>query len=97
MTRIFCVLCSKHQDCLRAVRNFSSAFVDGITETALKKDNVCKHQQSDMDSRLSLTWSNSRLSMKFTVLRLFGESSPRQVWRRLTGVSKLFDIACFRS
>ena len=48
VTRIFCVFCSKHQDRLRAVRNFSSAFVDGITETALKKDNVCKHQRSDM-------------------------------------------------
>ena len=35
VTRIFCALCSKHQDRLRAVRNFSSAFVDGITETTL--------------------------------------------------------------
>ena len=44
VTRILCALCSKHQDRLRAMRNFSSAFIDGITETALKKDNVCKHQ-----------------------------------------------------
>ncbi len=34
-----------------ALRNFSSSFIDGITGTALKKDNVKKHQLSDMHSK----------------------------------------------
>ena len=51
VTRIFCVLCTKHQGRLRSVRNFSAAFVDGITGTALKKDNVNKHRKSDMHTK----------------------------------------------
>ena len=31
VTRIFCELCHKHKDRLRAIRNFNSAFVDGVT------------------------------------------------------------------
>ena len=45
--RIFCSLCFKHKDRLRALRNYSSSFVDGITHTSLKKD-VSKHQKSEM-------------------------------------------------
>ena len=51
MTRIFCSLCFKHKDRLRALRNYSSSFVDGITHTSLKKDNVSKHQKSEMHKK----------------------------------------------
>ena len=47
----FCELCHKHRDRLRAIRNFSSAFIDGVTGSALKKDNVAKHKKSDMHSK----------------------------------------------
>ena len=50
VTRIFCELCHKHRDCLRAIRNFNSAFIDGVTGSALKKDNIAKHKKTpDID------------------------------------------------
>ena len=30
---------------------FNSAFIDGVTGSALKKDNVAKHKKSDMHSK----------------------------------------------
>jgi len=36
--RIWCVLCAKHRERLRSFRNFSDAFVNGITGSALKRD-----------------------------------------------------------
>ena len=36
--RIFCALCSKHQERLRCLRTYNSSFVQGIVGTALKKD-----------------------------------------------------------
>ena len=47
----FCELCHKHRDRLRAIRNFNSAFIDGVTGSALKKDNVVKHKKSHMHSK----------------------------------------------
>jgi len=35
---IWCVLCAKHRKWLRSFRNFSDAFVNGITGFALKRD-----------------------------------------------------------
>ena len=34
----YCVLCAKHRERLRSFRNFSDAFVNGITGSALKRD-----------------------------------------------------------
>ena len=51
VTRFFCVLCAKYKDRLHAIRNFSSSFVDGISGTALKKDNVKKHRHSEQHSK----------------------------------------------
>ena len=34
--RIWCVLCAKHRERLRPFRNFSDAFVNSITGSALK-------------------------------------------------------------
>ena len=36
--RIWCVLCPKHRERLRSFRNFSDAFVNGISGSALKRD-----------------------------------------------------------
>ena len=51
VTRISCALCTKYKDRLQALRNFSSSFIDGVSGTALKKDNVKKHQRSDMHAK----------------------------------------------
>ena len=94
MTRIFCALCSKHQDRLRAVRNFSSAFVDGITETALKKDNVCKHQRSDMHGKavnMEREPTINEIYSSTPLWRAFASASLEEINR----VSKPFDIGLF--
>ena len=36
--RIFCELCRQHSDKLKALRNFSTAYIVGVTGRALKKD-----------------------------------------------------------
>ena len=94
VTRIFCALCSKHQDRLRAVRNFSSAFVDGITETALKKDNVCKHQRSDMHGKavnMEREPTINEIYSSTPLWRAFASASLEEINR----VSKPFDIGLF--
>ena len=40
VTRVYCELCSKHSDKLKSLRNFSPAFVGGVTGSALKKDKL---------------------------------------------------------
>jgi len=40
---IWCALCAKHREWLRCFRNFSDAFVNGITGSALKRDALSKH------------------------------------------------------
>lgn len=45
---IRCILCSKFADKLKMKRNFNSGFINGITGTSLKKDNIVKHSKSDM-------------------------------------------------
>ena len=52
VTLIFCQLCRQHESSLRGLRNFSRSFVDEISGTALKKDNVVKHSKSDMHSKV---------------------------------------------
>ena len=89
VNRIFCALFSKHQDRLREVRNFSSAFVDGITETALKKDNVCKHQRSDMHGKaVNMEWQPTinEIYSSTPLWRAFASANLEEINR----VSKLF-------
>jgi len=40
---IWCVLCAKHRERLRCFRNFSDAFVNDITGSALKRDALSTH------------------------------------------------------
>ena len=47
MTKITCEVCQTHQSRLRALRNFSRAFIDGIINGAIKKDTVVKHAKSE--------------------------------------------------
>ena len=92
VTRIFCKLCSKHQDRLRAVRNFNSAFVVGITGTALKKDNVCKHQRSDIHAKainMDRQPTISEIYRSTPLGRAFASANSEETGR----VSKLFEIA----
>ena len=51
MTRVYCQLCSKHDDKLKSLCNFSPSFVNGITGSSLNKDNVVKLSKSDTHTR----------------------------------------------
>lgn len=91
---IYCAMCRKHADRLKAVRNFSPGFIDGVTGTSLKKDNVSKHSTSnmhtkamDMEQRPSQTLSGI---MKTTPLgKAFASASSEEIRR----IGKLFEIS----
>ena len=40
---VWCALCTKHGDRLKGFRNFSAAFITGISGTSLKRDTLTKH------------------------------------------------------
>lgn len=46
--KIRCKVCSEFRTRLKNVRNFSTAFIDGISGPSLKRDNVKKHSTSVM-------------------------------------------------
>lgn len=90
--RIFCALCANHKDRLHALRNFSFSFVDGISSTALKKDNVNKHQRSDMHAMAV------NLERKPTVMEIYrstplGRALATASQEQTAHVCKLFEVA----
>jgi len=48
VVKIRCKVCSEFRARLKNVRNFSTAFIDGISGASLKRDNVKKHSTSVM-------------------------------------------------
>ena len=92
MTRIFCALCAKHKDRLHAIRNFSSSFVDGISGTALKKDNVKKHRHSEQHSKaVSLEHKPTTLKEIYRCTSL-GRALTTTSQEQKVRVCKLFEV-----
>eukprot|EP00057_Strongylocentrotus_purpuratus_P017041 XP_011671515.1 PREDICTED: zinc finger protein 862-like [Strongylocentrotus purpuratus] len=91
---IRCKMCVAHQAKLRSLRNFNQAFINGVTGSALKKDNVVKHSRSEMHKKAIALSSRPKLTLdaifKTTPIgkALAGASSEEE-----KRVSKLFDIA----
>ena len=56
------LLCAKHHDKLQCVRNYSDSFVKGIERTAIKKENILKHQKSEQHTR-ALRYESEPMSM----------------------------------
>jgi hypothetical protein len=46
--KIRCKICAEFRSRLKNVRNFSDAFINGITGSSLKRDNLSKHSTSVM-------------------------------------------------
>ena len=44
--KVTCALCIKFEEEMRERRNFSAAFINGISGSAIKKDNIVKHKDS---------------------------------------------------
>ena len=51
IVRITCALCVKHFERLRGFRNFSDAFINGVTGPCLKRDCLTKHVNSSAHQR----------------------------------------------
>ena len=62
MGKLQAFLCAKHHDKLQCVRNYSDSFVKGIEGTAMKKDNILKHQKSEQHTR-ALRYESEPMSM----------------------------------
>ena len=78
--------------CVLNTRIVCSAFVDGITKTALKKDIVCKHQRSDMHKKavnMERQPTINEIYSSMPLWRAFALASLEEI----NHVSKLFDIA----
>ena len=91
VSRIFC---SKHVDRLKAIRNYSPAFIDRIVGSALKKDNVAKHKKSDMHGKAV----NMELQPTRTINSILKSNPLRKAFASATTeessrVGKLFDVA----
>ena len=94
LNMIRCKMCVTHQARLRSLRNFNQAFINGVTGSALKKDNVVKHSRSEMHKKaISLS-----LRPKLTLDAIFKTTPIGKALAGASGeeekrVSKLFDIA----
>ena len=84
------MFCSKHVDRLKAIRNCSPAFIDGIVGSALKKDNVAKHQKTNMHGKaVNMELQPTRTIKSILTSTLLGKAftsvgveSHRQIIRR---------------
>ncbi|XP_014344302.1 zinc finger protein 862-like [Latimeria chalumnae] len=93
---VMCKLCQKHKEQIKMKRNFSAAFVLGITGSALKKDNVMKHCRSDMHRaavyfEIRPTQSLSDIFKQTTL----GQALVRASTEERERVGKLIEIAYF--
>ena len=93
MTRVYCELCSKHSDKLKSLRNFSPAFVGGVTGSALKKDNVVKHSKSDMHTRAVSMSRKPKTRNDIFRDTPIGRALAGASGTKMARVSKLFDLA----
>ena len=54
VVRVYCEMCLKHAE--RLTRNYSPSFVNGVTGSSLKKDNIVEHSKSDVHKKaISIT------------------------------------------
>lgn len=51
VVRVWCAVCAKHVERLKGFRNFSEAFVHGITGSCVKRDAISKHMTSSAHCR----------------------------------------------
>ena len=96
VTGIFCKLCRENSSALRGLRNFSSAFIDGISGCALKKDDVVKHGKSDMHKKaVGIVTNKARTLSEIYKTTPIGKVICGATNDEQMRVTKLFDIAYF--
>eukprot|EP00117_Sycon_ciliatum_P045916 scpid98535/ scgid32949/ len=79
---------------MRAIRNFSVSFVDGIRGTALKKDNVVKHSRSDMHSKaLNMERAPTKTLTQIFKSTPLGKAMATASSEEPVRLGKLFDVA----
>ena len=94
VTHLYCAMCATHVDKLKALRNFSPSFVNGISGGALKKDGVIKHSKSDMHSKaVTLTRKPKMALHEIYKSTPIGRAMAGASAEEMTRLSKLFDLA----
>lgn len=93
VTSISCEVCARHVQRLKGLRNFSQSFIQGVSGTALKKDNILKHSKSEMHrTAVNIDHGKSSLHSFFTKTEI-GASFSNSMDGEKQKVKKLFDIA----
>ena len=95
VVKIYCVLCTKHETKIRALRNYSKSFIDGIGGSALKKDNVVKHARSDQHMRAISLEKRPATLLDIYKTTAIGRAISKDQEQERERLSKLFEIAYF--
>lgn len=94
LARMWCSVCKNHEDRINACRNFSRAFVDGVTEqSALKRDAAVKHRKADQHSRAMNMHANPFTHAELYTSTAIGRSMASGESEDRERVRKLMDIA----
>ena len=96
VTKIICKMCREKASSLRGLRNYSTAFVDGISGSALKKDNVAKHSRSDMHTKAVNLGRNVTMTLQDIYRSTpLGKAIAGANAEDHTRLKKLFEVAYF--
>ena len=72
VTKIFCKICKQFESRIKIGRNFSKAFLNGVTGNAIKHDAVVKHAKSDQHALAMKCDSRPYTLFSFTETHLSG-------------------------
>ena len=93
VTRVYCEVCAKHADNLKCLRNYSPSFVNGVTGSSLKKDNIVKHSKSDMHKKALSISKRPRTMEDLYRSTPIGRALACASEEEMLRVSKLVDVA----
>lgn len=93
VTSVYCELCRKNVTALRDSRNFNTAFIKGIKDSALKKDNCVKHAKSEMHKHAWNILNKPASIQEFFVKTPVGKAMASVSGETKDRVEKLVDIA----
>ncbi|KAJ8884028.1 hypothetical protein PR048_015885 [Dryococelus australis] len=88
VTSVYCKLCRKSETSLRELRNFNTAFIEGIKDSAIKKDNCVKHAKSKIH-----ILNKPASIQEFFVKTYVGKAMPSISGETKQCIGKLVDIA----
>ncbi|KAJ8873832.1 hypothetical protein PR048_024668 [Dryococelus australis] len=96
VTSVYCELCRKSETSLRELCNFNTPFINGIKDSALKKDNSVKHAKSEIHKNalhiLNKPPSIQEFFVKIPVGKIMSSvSETKQHIGKLVGITYVLD------